>query len=94
MPSVKLSERVFKKRLKDILVSSLKEGGIDAAVKIEPVLLTKLHRVLVTARNFKDMSSSERQNLVWRILDGEFSPEEQLRISMILTLTPEELGQG
>jgi len=36
------------------------------------------------------MMFSERQNLVWKITDHALLPDEHLRISMILTMTPPE----
>ncbi|MBN1344832.1 MAG: hypothetical protein JXQ73_19215 [Phycisphaerae bacterium] len=46
---------------------------------------------MVTAKKFGQLRPSERQDLVWRIIKQHFSAEEQLLISMILTLTPDEL---
>jgi hypothetical protein len=44
----------------------------------------------VFSPQFKDLGHSERQNLVWRIAEKELSQEDQMRISMILTLTEDE----
>jgi hypothetical protein len=77
-------------RLQSALIAGLKTGGISAEVDIEPVEMTKLHRVTVLAPKFKKMMHSERQDLVWRIAEQVLTPEEQLLISMILTLTPAE----
>ncbi len=56
-----------------------------------PVPTTRLYRVAVLAPKFKELKHSERQNLVWRITERAISPDEQMRISMILTLTPDEM---
>ncbi|HWL94220.1 MAG TPA: hypothetical protein VNT79_11870 [Phycisphaerae bacterium] len=80
----------FLDRLKTALVSGLKSGGIDADVDSEPVPTTKLHRIMVLAPKFKALRHTERQNLVWRIAEQALAPDEQLQISMILTLTPDE----
>ena len=48
------------------------------------------YRVTVVAPQFKALKHSERQSLVWRIAERVLSPNEQLRISMILTLTRDE----
>ena len=80
----------FPARLKQVLVEGLVQAGIRASVKTEKVPQTKLHRVRVTACEFSNLQPSERQDLVWRIVAQEFSPQEQLKISMILTLTPDE----
>jgi hypothetical protein len=80
----------FLGRLKTALVDGLKVGGIAADVDSEPVPTTRLHRVMVLAPKFKALKHTERQNLVWRIAEQTLGPEEQLKISMILTLTPDE----
>jgi hypothetical protein len=82
----------FLTRLKNALVSTLAANGIEADVDSEPVPTTRLYRVAVRAPKFKMLKHSERQNLVWRIADHAISPDEQMRVSMILTLTPDEAG--
>jgi hypothetical protein len=84
----------FVDQLKSGLVDELKKVGIDAEVGVESVPTTRLYRVLVVAPKFKALKHSERQNLVWRIAERVLSPEEQLRISMILTLTKGEAEGG
>ena len=83
----------FLTRLKSALVSTLGANGIRAEVDSEPVPTTRLYRVAVRAPKFEMLKHSERQNLVWRIAERAISPDEQMRISMILTLTPEEAGE-
>jgi len=82
----------FAARLRKVLVDGLKAAGIDADVRTEAVPTTRLHRVLVTARKFKQLPPSERQDLVWRIVGRHFNQEDQLLISMIVTLTPDEMA--
>lgn len=77
--------------LKKALVDELGAKGIDAKVHTEPVPTTQLHRVMVLAPQFEAMRHSERQSLVWRIAERAISPDDQLAISMILTLTPEDV---
>ena len=82
-------------RFPDRLCAALTEGlgiaGIrGAAITAKRIPPTRLHRVTIEAKAFAPLGFSERQDLVWRIIDRAFSPEDQLRISMILTLTPEE----
>src|SRR5438105_4578749 len=81
----------FAERIQQTLRSGLAHGGIKADVEVEAVPGTRLQRVLVTAPNFRQLRPSERQDLVWRIIDQEFEHDEQLLISMIMTLTPNEL---
>ena len=80
----------FVELLKEALVEELGAVGIDAEVELESVPTTRLYRVLVLAPKFKALKHTERQNLVWRITERALSPEEQMRISMILTMTPDE----
>ncbi|MCX7014633.1 MAG: hypothetical protein NTW86_19125 [Candidatus Sumerlaeota bacterium] len=82
----------FLANLKKSLIDVLKENGIVAEVDTEPVPTTRMHRVYVLAPRFKAMRHSERQELVWRIAEKTLPTEDQFRISMILTLTPEEAG--
>jgi hypothetical protein len=90
MPNVKRKPPAFVAQLEKALVDDLKAGGIQADVQTEPVPTTRLYRVTVTAPQFKAMKHSERQSLVWRIAEKTLSPDNQLRISMILTLTRDE----
>jgi hypothetical protein len=83
----------FASRLRDHLIQGLETAGIDAAVDIERVQGTKLHRVFVVADAFANLRPSERQDLVWRIADQSLTPEEQLQISMIFTVTSEEMPE-
>ena len=78
-------------QLKEGIVDGLHTAGIEAEVAVQPVKTTRLYRVTVLAAKFKALKHSERQNLVWRIAERALpSPEDQLRISMIWTLTPDE----
>jgi hypothetical protein len=75
------------------LEADLKKAGIQADVDTESVRGTRLHRVMVVSPNFRNMRQGERQDLVWRIADNTLTPEQQLRISMIITVTPTELSE-
>jgi hypothetical protein len=82
--------------LPDRVISALKAGLKTSGfavegVEIEPIKGTKLFRVTVVARGFDKIWVTERQDLVWRILDQSLSPAEQLRISMVVTLSPSEV---
>ena len=91
MPSVK-TPPPFVTKLRKALVDSLMAHGVNAKVSVQAVPTTKLYRVFVRAEQFKHMRHSERQSVVWRIADSALSPEDQMRISMILTLTDDEAG--
>lgn len=81
----------FAARLEHILAVGLKTAGIDASIATEPVQGTRLHRVYVTAKKFANLRPTERQDLIWRIVGQSLGPDEQLRISMIYVVTPDEL---
>lgn len=80
----------FLTQLKNALLDDLAKAGIHAKVELEAVPTTRLHRVFVFAPEFQALKHSERQNLVWRISDRVLDPDQQLLISMIITLTPNE----
>jgi len=82
----------FGDRVRDILLDGLKAQAIDAKVEFEPIRTTRLHRFMVTAPKFKKLRPRERQELVWHIVSNKLPDDEQLCISMIMTLTPDELG--
>jgi hypothetical protein len=44
------------------------------------------------ARGFEQVNHTERQDVVWRILNRALTPDEQLRVSMVVTLTPKEMA--
>ena len=85
-----ITAQAFRQKLKSVLLSGLAAGGIKAEVEMESIPGTKLTRVLVTARKFKNLRPSERQDLVWRIVEQHFTPDDQLLISMIMTLATNE----
>lgn len=80
------------RRLHAALRRGLAVAGIDASVEIERVRSLRLYRVLVKSPDFDPLSITERQDLVWRIVRQSFTADEQLNISVILTLTPGELN--
>jgi len=94
MAEVNTHSGSFARRIREALRAGLAEGGIEARVETQKVRTTRLHRVIVSAPQFEQLRPSERQDLAWRIIDQRFSPDEQLLISMILTLTPDELEGG
>lgn len=80
----------FVTRLTSALETGLRELGLSATIRCEPVGTTELYRFTVLASKFNQFQHSERQGLVWRIAEQALDPKEQLRASMILTLTPQE----
>ena len=83
--------KTFEQRIRETLVNGLSTAGIKAQIEFEPIRGTKLRRITLLSKQFEKLRPSERQDLVWRIMSQEFTPQEQLQISMILTLAPREL---
>jgi hypothetical protein len=81
----------FEQKLVKTLRDGLGAAGVPAEVDLERIKGTKLRRVYVTSKAFEKLRPSERQDLVWRIVSFTFPQEDQLKISMILTLSPREL---
>jgi hypothetical protein len=75
------------------VVHALQERIADAVVQIERVGRTHRYRLSVMARQFSKMDHPKRQNLVWDIAEKALSakPKDLLKISMIITYTPNEL---
>ena len=79
-------------RLLDKLVKDLSAVNIHVQTGAEQIPGTGLYRVYVIGKKLAALRPSERQDLVWRIANQELDQKEQLRISTIFTLTPEEMG--
>lgn len=88
MAKVKRPE--FVERLRKALVADLGKAGIKARVHAQPVPMTKLFRLLVLAPQFAQMRPLERQDLVWRIAGRALTTDQQMLISMIVTLSDDE----
>lgn len=70
----------------------LRALGLKSTVRVEPAGTTKLFRFFVVSDAFKNLRHSERQNIVWRVVDRTLSPEDSIKVSMIMTLATTELG--
>lgn len=91
MAKVETRPNAFKEQVCQALKEGLKTAGIRSAqVRSEPIPHTKMHRFFVFAKGFENLRPSERQDLVWRAVNREIPRDDQLRISMVLTMTPEE----
>ena len=79
-------------RVKKALTEDLARARIPAEVTVESIPGTKLHRVTVVAAKFAKLRFSERQAVVWRIIDQVLQKDEQVFVSMVYTLTPGEIS--
>jgi hypothetical protein len=78
------------KSLKDKVTEALHEAvGTDARIELEDVLPDKVSGV-VLSDSFAAQSPSERQDRIWKSLDGHLSPFERTRVVFIVTDTLEE----
>ncbi|MBI1785485.1 hypothetical protein HYR69_10110 [Candidatus Sumerlaeota bacterium] len=92
MTAKPLGNAKFAEKVRRVLLDGLRGAAIPAKIETENIPTTKLCRVRVLTPKFKKLRHFERQNLVWRIIDHGLDKDEQLRISMILTLTPDEMN--
>jgi len=79
-------------RIKHALTEDLHKSGLEVDVVTEVVPDTRLTRVIIVSRTFQQLGPAERQDLIWRIMDNHFDSDEQLRISMVYTLSPDEIN--
>lgn len=74
------------------LAGALREGllrlGFPADVEFEPVPGTPRYRFYVESARFAGLPHSESQAMVWQIAERALNPDDQLHVSMILTLAP------
>jgi hypothetical protein len=86
-----LGSAALAKKAEQALKKGLALGGIaDAKITFEVVPGTRYVRLAITSKKLGKLSHAERQAVVWRIVEQALDPDDLVRISMILTLTPEE----
>ena len=76
----------FAKKVKDVLVAEFPKATIDLDVA-KP---SKKIGGLMVWQGFKGIEQIKRQTRLWKVLRLRLTPEEQLRITAILTVTPQE----
>lgn len=82
-----MAEEALKKKLLQLLV----EKFADAKIEDLQVTAGRVGGVLIWS-GFKEMAQVDRQQELWKILRSNLDREEQLKISLIITLTPTELA--
>jgi hypothetical protein len=93
MGKVTRSPSSFSDKLQRVVKDGLAAVGIRALTRTEKVRGTKLVRLIVAAAAFEQLSISERHDLLRRIIGAKFSPDEQMKISIVVALSKKELGQ-
>lgn len=81
----------LKERLQTEIVAGLAERGIDAEVSIQPVPDVNMYRVFASSPRFRNLWASERQDMIWKVLEERFNRSDVLRISAVVPLTPDEI---
>ena len=76
----------FAKKVKDVLVAEFP----NATVALEAAKPSKKIGGLMVWEGFKGIEQIKRQTRLWKVLRHRLTPEEQLRITAILTVTPQE----
>jgi hypothetical protein len=78
--------------VKQALTEGLKPHGISAQVESQEAVNGTKRRFWVVAADFEAYDHAERQDIVWRIVEHRFPRlEDRVKITMILTMTPNEM---
>ena len=85
-----VTDAQFDETLQQVLAEGLRDVGLEVTVRVEPIPETRLHRVFVITSQRDRLKPSEWQNVLWRIIHHRLGEDAEFRISMILTLTPED----
>jgi hypothetical protein len=80
----------FVKKLQDKIALEFVGSELD----VERVPGTNRYRLAVVWDGFGRSNVYKRQDRVWKIAEKSLAPGELLRISMILTLRPDELAEA
>ena len=79
------------RKLRDAIEEYFEEIiGEDVRVEHMRSKGTLFHRVYIVSKAFKNISYSERQQIVWNMVSKALTPTESLYISMVMGLTPSE----
>ena len=79
--------------LKKFRKKNLGDAGVECEIKIEPVAGTRMYRFFVISDGFAALEHSERQTVVWRIVDKALPQSDAVKVSMIMTVTRAEFGE-
>ena len=76
----------FRNKVSQLLVRSFP----DARISIDEAKPSKKLSGIVVWPGFDGLEQVDRQSRLWKVLRSKLSPEEQLKITAILTMTPAE----
>jgi hypothetical protein len=74
----------------EALIGAVKQELPRANVDVERVPGTNRYRLAVVAPQFARMRHPRRQNFMWDIAEKALKPQELLRVSMIIAMSPTE----
>lgn len=91
MGNNKLNNHTLFKKIEAVI----KEGVKAQKVSVEKSSgLPSMIHVIVVSEKFKGKTTRERQEFIWGIFEKKLEPSEYTKISLCLTLTPEEAEKG
>src|SRR5438105_3024757 len=79
-----------RRELTSQLVEGLAERGIPARAELEKSDLPGRYRLIVSSNAFERLLESERQELVWRVIQQRWPRDDQFRLTLTLTLSGKE----
>ena len=74
------------------LEQALKGKLRNAQIDVQKVGRTNRYRFVVASDRFRRMDHPRRQNMVWDVAEKVLAPQELLRVSMIITLEPDDVN--
>lgn len=77
--------------LPDRLTYLLRQNFPGAEISFDPVYAPKLGGLIVW-QGFDNLEQLARQHQLWSVLRAHLVPDEQLRVTAILTMTPTEMA--
>ncbi len=73
------------------VISALKDRFADIVDGLETVNSTDRVTGWIASRGFNGLEDSQRQDLLWELLEHSLTSEELSRVGPIVTLTPSEV---
>jgi stress-induced morphogen len=75
----------LKERLEQVLKSAFAEPQVEADLRPHGKV-----DALVVSSSFAAVRDVDRQTMIWQVLRRELTPEELLRVSFVLAVSPDE----
>lgn len=78
------------KKIRALLDKEFASQYPASTIRVSPGYADNIH-ILIVSGHFMGLSFSERDNMVWPILEAGLTPEEFVHISLCLLLAPDEV---